>query len=330
MVQLRLSTQAASQVSRRVHPAGTYRGSARHGRCVLTRRAARAQPEIPMSLCLRVAGRTDVGRVRRKNEDAFVAADLTHGEHSASPRWTGLLQVGPRGALVAVSDGMGGAQDGELASSLVISSLAQGLSSQGDPRTSLAEITGAVVEAHHKVWAEACARGIEMGATLTAVYVRGSSAYVAEVGDSRAYVIRGGRITQLTKDQSYVQMLVDAGAVDRDRAQSLPFRNIILQAMGHQPRLAVALGKLELCDRDCLLLCSDGLSNEVPDSDLRDVVLGAPDLPAAADRLIDLANARGGRDNTTVVLVGVGGDNLMSCARAPIEQTYRILETFDA
>jgi PPM family protein phosphatase len=287
-------------------------------------------PETAMSLCLRVAARTDVGRVRRKNEDAFVAADLTRGEYSASPCWTGLLEVGGRGALVAVSDGMGGAQDGELASSLVISSLAQGLASQGDPRTSLAAITGAVVDAHHKVWAEACARGIEMGATLTALYVRGSSAYVAEVGDSRAYVIRGGRITQLTKDQSYVQMLVDAGALDADRAQSLPFRNVILQAMGHQPRLAVALGKLELCDRDCLLLCSDGLSNEVGDGDLRDVVLGAPDLPAAAERLVDLANARGGRDNTTVVLVGVGGDSLRPCARSPIEQTYRILETFDA
>jgi serine/threonine protein phosphatase PrpC len=308
---------------------GSARAGEPDGRCGDRGYTARSMRGLrAMGLCLRVAAHSDVGRVRRKNEDAFVAADLTRGHYSASPRWTGLLEVGDRGALVAVSDGMGGAKDGDLASALVISSLAQGLSSQVDGRNSLAEITDAVLEAHHAVWAEACARGIEMGATLTALYVRGASAYVAEVGDSRAYIIRGGRITQLTKDQSYVQMLVDTGAVDADRAHMLPFRNIILQAMGLQPKLAVALGKLELRSRDCLLLCSDGLWNELSDDEVRDVVLASTDLLVATDRLIELANARGGRDNTTVVLVGVGGD-LAPRTQDPIEQTYRILNTFE-
>ena len=215
---------------------------------------------------LQVAARTDIGRVRSKNEDAFIALDLTLGSESAAPRWSGRIDVGPRGALCAVSDGMGGAQSGEVASALVLSSLAQALaSSVAEPLTSHVQLTSAVKDAHCSVWAEACARGIEMGATLTALFVRSSAAYVAEVGDSRAYLLRNGRITQLTKDQSYVQMLVDHGAVAAQEAQDLPFRNVILQAMGQQRPLRVALGRLDLRQRDCLLLCSDGLTNEVSD-----------------------------------------------------------------
>jgi serine/threonine protein phosphatase PrpC len=282
-----------------------------------------------MAVYLRVAARTDAGRVRRKNEDAFVAADLTHDEHSVMPRWTGRLEVGERGALVAVSDGMGGALAGDVASALVTSSLARALASEPPRETSLADITDAVQTAHHAVWAEGCSRGIKMGATLTAVYVHGTAAYVAEVGDSRAYLLRAGLITQLTKDQSYVQMLVDSGAVEPDRAQSLPFRNIILQAMGHQPDVVAALGRLELRHRDCLLLCSDGLSNELSDTDIREVFFASPDLASAADNLVDLANERGGRDNATVVLTGVGGDLPAPGPREAIENTYRVIESFE-
>jgi serine/threonine protein phosphatase PrpC len=285
-----------------------------------------------MALCLHVAARTDTGRVRLNNEDAFVAADLTCGQSSGPPRWSGRIEVGTRGALLAVSDGMGGAQAGEVASALVVSSLAQALAAPPPGQTSHARITGAVESAHRTVWTEACHRGIKMGATLTAAYVRSydeaAAVYVAEVGDSRAYLIRGGWLTQLTKDQSYVQLLVDAGTVDPHHAQSLPLRNVILQAMGHQPDVSIALGRLDLRARDCLLLCSDGLSAEVSDEEIRGTVLSSPDLVVAGDRLIDLANARGGRDNTTVLLVGVSGDLPQARTQEPIEQTYRVLETF--
>jgi serine/threonine protein phosphatase PrpC len=283
-----------------------------------------------MTLYLRVAGRTDIGRVRPKNEDAFIAMDLTGGEASAAPRWSGRIEVGTRGALVAVSDGMGGAMAGEVASALVLSSLAQGMASPPGNMTSRAEIAAAVDEANRSVWAEACARGIEMGATLTAVLVRGTAAYVAEVGDSRAYLLRNGRIAQLTKDQSYVQMLVDRGAVDPDQAHELPFRNVILQAMGQNHHVKLALGRLELRRRDCLLLCSDGLTNELADHEIRDLILSSTDLSRAADRLVDVANDRGGRDNETAVLVGVGGDLPLPSRREPIEQTYRVLDSFEA
>jgi PPM family protein phosphatase len=289
-----------------------------------------------MAIQLYVAARTDKGRVRLKNEDAFVAADLTFAQYSSVPRWSGRVPVGDRGALLAVSDGLGGAQAGDLASALVVSSLAQALagpaSQPSSQRASSDRFTGAVENAHQAVWMEACRRGVHMGATLTAAYVRSydgsAAAYVAEVGDSRAYLLREGSITQLTKDQSYVQMLVDAGTLDPKQAQSLPFRNVILQAMGHQPTVKVAVGCLDLRQRDCLLLCSDGLTSEVPDELVRETILSSVDLTTAADRLIDVANDRGGRDNTTVVLVGVGGDLPAPGPREALEQTYRIIESF--
>jgi serine/threonine protein phosphatase PrpC len=283
-----------------------------------------------MRLNLVVAARTDSGCVRSKNEDAFLATDLTRGESSTHPRWAGRFELGDRGALLSVSDGMGGAQAGEVASALVVSSLAHALGPESSGRPSHERITDAVEDAHQSVWGEAYKRGIKMGATLTAAYVRGGAAYVAEVGDSRAYLIRAEHITQLTKDQSYVQLLVDSGAVAPEQAQGLPMRNIILQAMGHQPKLSVALGRLELRNRDCLLLCSDGLSTKVSDDLMRQVVLASPDLPSAADCLIDLANDRGGEDNATVVLAGVGGDLPAPEVGEPVEHTYRMLETFDA
>jgi serine/threonine protein phosphatase PrpC len=281
-----------------------------------------------MTVHLRVAARTDVGRVRSRNEDAFVAADLSNGEASGTPSWSGLFEVGGRGLLLAVSDGMGGLKAGEVASEIVVSSLLEALEGAPTGVPSRDEIMGAVETAHRSVWAEACHRGIDMGATLTAVYLRGDAAYVAEVGDSRAYLIRAGHITQLTKDQSYVQMLVDAGAVSPEEAQDSPDRNVIMQAMGNQLDVSLALGRLELRQLDCLLLCSDGLTTKVPDEMLRDVVLSSPDLSTARDRLVDLANDRGGDDNTTVVLGGVSGDLPPPNVGEPVEATYSVLKTF--
>jgi serine/threonine protein phosphatase PrpC len=283
-----------------------------------------------MTVRLRVAARTDIGRVRQGNEDAFVAADVSRSERSTTPFWTGLFEVGPRGLLLAVSDGMGGLDAGEVASEIVVSSLVQALGDATLAARCRDDITDAVETAHQQVCVEACRRGIDMGATLTAVYLRGNAAYVAEVGDSRAYLIRAGGITQLTKDQSYVQTLVDAGDVTHEQAQESSQRNLILQAMGNQPKVVVALGRLELRNLDCLLLCSDGLTTKVSDDVMRDVILSSPDLSTARDRLVDLANERGGEDNTTVVLGGVSGDLPAPDSREPVDVTYRILESFSA
>jgi serine/threonine protein phosphatase PrpC len=191
-----------------------------------------------------------------------------------------------------------------------------------------------VQKAHHVVWEAAHHTGREgMGATLTAVFVQaqrsGATAFIAEVGDSRAYLLRAGTITRLTKDQSYVQLLLDAGALDAKEVAESPLRNVILQAMGHQRPIEVALGKLELRGRDCLLLCSDGLTNAVTDDEIRSVILGAANLEQAADRLIDLANQRGGDDNITVLAAGVGGDLAPGHAGEKVDQTFEILASFE-
>lgn len=282
-----------------------------------------------MTVTLRVAARTDVGRRRHNNEDAFVAADLAVGRLHGGARFGGAFVLGPPGALLAVSDGMGGAQAGEVASTLVVEALPRFLASH-DSGTSKADLTTAVQEANREVWDEAGKRGIEMGATLTAIYVKGSAAYVAEVGDSRAYLLRAGRITQLTKDQSFVQSLVDSGVVSPSDAEEHPMRHVILQAMGLKPNVSVALGRLDLRQRDCLLVCSDGLTTMVTEDAIRDVVLQSQDLMSAADGLIDLANDNGGRDNVTALLAGVGGDLSPPAISEGVQRTYRILETFDA
>ena len=278
-------------------------------------------------LYLSVAGYTDVGKVREKNEDAFVVADLTGGtllDGASHARF----DVGERGVLLAVSDGMGGAAAGEVASAIVCETLTLALANApaDTPRDAL--MNDAVQRAHRAVWDEAKRESKKMGATLTAVFVRAGEAYIAEVGDSRAYLLRNGKLCQLTHDQSMVQMLVDTGVIEPEQAETSPIRNIILQAMGNQKNVKVALARLELRDRDCIVLCSDGLTGMVSDVDIKDVILasGRPEL--AAKQLVDLANERGGKDNITVVLAGVGGAPTPPSPDETINDTLEVLTSF--
>jgi serine/threonine protein phosphatase PrpC len=146
-----------------------------------------------------------------------------------------------------------------------------------------------------------------MGATLVAVLIHRALAHIASVGDSRAYLIRNLEIRQLTKDQSYVEALIQAGAITREAAQASPYKNVILQAMGQGPDVTVALGRLAMRRGDVFLLCSDGLSNKVADDEMLRIVLDGPSHEDACARLVALANERGGEDNITVVLAEVSG-----------------------
>ena len=236
-------------------------------------------------------GLTDVGVVRKNNEDAFLIADLEREETADRP-WHEAA-VSQRGILLAVSDGMGGAAAGEIASALTVGSLRQWLGEDHQGVGTQVLIKEAVEEANRNVFDAAQdneRRG--MGATLTAVLVRGKMAHIAEVGDSRAYLIRGGRIRQVTRDQSYVQLLVEQGVVTREQAEKSPHRNVILQAMGHRGDIVVALGRLELREGDTFVLCSDGLSGKVSESEMRDIVESSTDFPEAATRMIAIANER--------------------------------------
>ena len=251
---------------------------------------------------MNVAGLSDVGRVRKNNEDSFTISDLDTGERLEAGTGTRRVVVGPRGFLLALSDGMGGHAAGEVASALVVDSLRAALLAEADLGSVEQLLATAAERANADVIRTAQASGKRgMGATLTAVHVRGDEAYVAQVGDSRAYLLRSGRLQQVTRDQSLVQLLVDQGTLSPEDARASKRKNILLQAIGTSDDVKVAIGRLKLRRGDRFLLCCDGLSNALADDELRDLVAGN-DPDAACRKLIDLANERGGADNLTAIV----------------------------
>jgi PPM family protein phosphatase len=247
-----------------------------------------------------VAGATDIGRVRDINEDAYIISPLDEPDPVVRPR-DDLSHTSVRPLLLAVSDGMGGAQAGEVASTLTLDALRRSLPGRSTDWS--AALRDAVECANREVWRAGRDPGREgMGATLTAVCLHENWAYIAEVGDSRAYLLRDGEIRLLTHDQSYVQVLLDVGALKPDEAAHSPMKNLILAAMGHEADVPVDLGRVEVQVNDRLLLCSDGLSNELDAAEIRDVVAASATPAAACARLIAAANGHGGRDNITVIV----------------------------
>jgi serine/threonine protein phosphatase PrpC len=297
-----------------------------------------------------VYGCTDTGVVRRNNEDAYVIADLDGGvavgsnapqasaEGDADPMTRGdhglfrKVHVGEQGLLLAVSDGMGGAEAGEIASFLVVESLRRDLLTAPRDRPTARLIREAVERANHAVWgeAEASPQRSGMGATLTAVLVRGDRAYIAGVGDSRCYVIRGKQIIQVTRDQSLVESLVELGHLTREEAEASPHRNVILQALGTRPRVAVALAKLRPRRGDLLLLCSDGLSGKLTDEEMATCALTGPTLESACQQMVEVAKERGGEDNITVILAHLSGPGLPQPADAEgVATTLEAIHSFN-
>jgi len=276
-----------------------------------------------------VFGLTDVGRVRANNEDAFVVADLTTGR-GLTTGGAVTYSVGEKGVLLGVSDGMGGTLSGEVASALVVESLRAHLVEEPTGTVPRA-IERAVEAANRDVWQaaqdpERCG----MGATLVAMLIHRDVAYVASVGDSRIYLLRSDRIRQVTKDQSYVEMLVSAGMMTRQEAEASPYRNVILQAMGPRPEITAAIGRVGLRRGDLFLLCSDGLSSKVAAEEMSSVLDRALTLEEACRELIDLANERGGEDNITVVLAEVSGSALADPPEGEsITDTLETITEFD-
>jgi protein phosphatase len=263
-----------------------------------------------------VRARTDLGRTRDHNEDTFLVADLTARSTDLADK--GPHEVGPRGSLFLVADGMGGAAAGELASSmaadLIFRHLSESWSNEPDvsPERFTWHLRRAVERANDHIHSYSSehpdVRG--MGTTATVVGVLGSSLYLAQVGDSRGYLVRQGVATQLTKDQSLMQRLVDAGELTEEEAAQSERRNIILQALGPDARVRVDLTYQELHRGDTLVICSDGLSGQVKREEIGELVVRHPDLDALCDHLITLANERGGPDNITAVVARFDGDGL--------------------
>ena len=228
--------------------------------------------------------RSDVGCVRSHNEDSYLVA---------SP-------------LFAVCDGMGGHAAGEVASSIAVETIAR-----TSPGTADAAQLAAAVEAANAAVIEAAASGIGrpgMGCTATVAYIEGTTIAIAHVGDSRAYLLHEGVLTRVTRDHSYVEELVDAGEITADEARVHPNRSVITRALGSDPGMYADHFTLNIVEGDRLILCSDGLSSMISDSEIEDVAVKSSTAQMCTDNLVDAALAAGGADNVSVVVVDVVDD----------------------
>jgi protein phosphatase len=246
-----------------------------------------------------VAVLTDTGRKRRHNEDAFV--------------------VEP--PLFAVADGMGGAQAGELASSLAAAALKDSQEPGGGGEERVDEL---IQQANRRVYErqsqDAAASG--MGTTMTVALVEDGRVAIGHVGDSRAYLVRDGKLEQLTEDHSLVAELVRSGKLSPEEAESHPQRSVITRALGTDPDVDVDTFSVETKPGDLFLICSDGLTTMVDDETiLTEVARNRNDLKSAAKALVRAANKGGGEDNITVVFFEIGGEDLEHTVTLPPRET---------
>jgi protein phosphatase len=237
---------------------------------------------------------TDTGRKRRRNEDAYV--------------------VEP--PLFAIADGMGGAQAGELASSLAAGAVREDEAAAGRGERRVAEL---IQEANRRVYErssqDAAASG--MGTTMTVAFVGEANVAFGHVGDSRAYLIRDDKLEQLTEDHSLVAELVRSGKLSPEEAETHPQRSVITRALGTDPDVDVDTFSIETAPGDLFMLCSDGLTSMVEDDViLRTIEKNRDNLQTAAKALIRTANKGGGEDNITVVFFEIGED-----VGEPLEET---------
>lgn len=249
------------------------------------------------------AGRTDVGCVRKHNEDNFL--------------------IDSELGLFIVADGLGGHAAGEVASQIVVDKMGQFVSQtvEQDRTWPLEYDVNLAYDANRlKVALLLTDQAIlddihsnpereSMGSTVVACLVHSGRATLVHVGDSRAYLLNQQGIQQVTRDHSWVAEQVANGILTPDEARKHPFRNVITQALGNGADLDIAVQEIKIEELDRLLLCSDGLSGMVSDRDIWSVVQGNPSLQSAAEQLIALARENGGEDNITVVIVGFEPDD---------------------
>ncbi|MGQ9612553.1 MAG: Stp1/IreP family PP2C-type Ser/Thr phosphatase [Chloroflexus sp.] len=231
---------------------------------------------------VRYSARTDVGQRREVNQDAYGSAEINQG------------------TLLVVCDGMGGHLAGEVASRLAVETIITSFRADNDPAESLRQ---AFISANQRVYQEG--RGT-MGTTAVAAFFWHNTLYVANVGDSRAYLVREGLIRQLTNDHSLIGDQVAAGLLTPEQARASTIRNIITRAIGHQSHVEVDIFREPLLPGDTVVLSTDGMHGLLTDEEIAAIASMHP-LDVASRRLVDEANARGGPDNITVVIAQVDG-----------------------
>ena len=276
---------------------------------------------------VKLFGRTDVGQIREHNEDNFLVADLTRKTRSLLEA-DRTFSVGVNGTILGVCDGMGGAAAGEVASQLAVDIIFEKMAAGVVPRSRdefAHRLVRAVEAAGLRIFTEAkvdrARRG--MGTTATIAGLIDHYLFLAQVGDSRGYVLRREKLVQVTRDQSLVNQLIEAGQLTEAEAETFEHNNIILQALGTADTVQVDLTYVMLRRGDTLLLCSDGLSGMVRFDDIREVLLTVPDPLEACKILTDRANQAGGHDNITVIVAKFDGEGLVSSSPDVDDLHYR-------
>ena len=279
-----------------------------------------------------------IGRVRKGNEDNYLMLCITNSKTWTSSQEpddfiieTQQFEIDGNGVVLAVSDGMGGALAGEVASQMAVETVSQ-LFLEEDPEKTIApdsyndsligKLYNATLYANHLIHQQGRSdpQYNGMGATFTGVSLTTDAIDFVQVGDSRAYLVRKNNIIQLTKDQSLVQQLIDAGQIQPEEAETHSLKNVILQALGAQNEIDPVASRLKPCREDVLLLCSDGLSNKLSSADMYDIISANFDnLKIAAAQLVKKANENGGEDNITLILVKLLGSELPEPKDEPVD-----------
>ena len=240
---------------------------------------------------MKIVAKTDKGLVRSSNQDAYAVGELP-GEV----------------AWAVVCDGMGGEAGGNIASALAVKVISEKITSAYNEKMRDASIKNlldsAICAANIEVYDMAYSRPDlqGMGTTVVAVIVRDKTAFIAHAGDSRAYIVSGETIQQITTDHSLVQNMVDRGEITAEQAQHHPKKNLITRAVGAEKRIDIDFSEIDLNDNETLIICTDGLSNFVTNKEMIDDIKDGQ-YYAFADRLVKRANKNGGGDNITVVAI---------------------------
>ncbi|HVZ72696.1 MAG TPA: protein phosphatase 2C domain-containing protein [Polyangia bacterium] len=258
---------------------------------------------------LTVCGGTDVGVHREQNQDAFAIVDLASGRVSRSCVRTEVSVEQP-GLLLVVCDGMGGPPAGDVAARVAATTIKDELAAAKDEV--VAEPTVALERAVHgandAILQEADAHPEErgMGTTCTAAVFSPEGVSVAQVGDSRAYLFREGKLFPLTRDQTMAEQFVDRGILRQSQVNGFPFRHVLSQALGTKPGVKPVMTSVDLKQSDRIVICSDGLHGPVDEAAISTILSATPEPREATQRLIEAALGAGGPDNVTVVVADCG------------------------
>ena len=239
---------------------------------------------------------TDVGRTRKIDEDSILVADLSFGVNSESSKFF----------LLAVADGMGGHAKGEEASKIALNAISRSVIPDLLNDTPFTELLEKGIQNANQDILDYTAKHPEssgMGTTSVCAIVKGNEVNLANVGDSRAYVISDDEIRRVTKDHSYVQSLVDAGKITEEESREHPQKNVIERAVGIDTSIEADTMRLTLDSDESLLLCCDGVIAHLPDDDIHKIICDSPDPQTACQEIVDMANERGGSDNISLIIL---------------------------